>query len=249
MAMQAETPTGPARVLVGLSMEPPVQGRWSVLFRLLLAIPLMIALLFVAVVAVIVLVISWFAALILGRVPDAFQEFLVGYHRLAINVEAYLYLLVPRWPGLQYSPSSSNQVTLEVDQVKLNRFAVLFRLFLAIPALIVYSLITGLAQVYVFIMWVAAIITKRTPTLLHQTMALILRFSTRVSAYYSLLTPTQPFAGFFGDAESSGPADQPTSWKVKPGVRVLLILSLIAGAIATVALNAGAGGPSQPTVY
>lgn len=221
----------PAQVLVGLPMEPPTHGRLSVLFRLFLALPLIIAAAVLSIAAFFVLVIGWFAALIRGRMPDAFQDFLVGYHRMWLNVSAYLYLLTPTWPGLSFSAAASNQATLEVDQVQLNRIAVLFRIILAIPAYAVASFIAGLGGVYVFIMWVAALFTKRTPVALHQTVALILRFQTRASAYADLITPTQPFAGTFGDAAPAGPADRPTGWVVVPRVRVLLVLSIIAGVV------------------
>ena len=250
MAMPSEVSSNQAaRVLVGLPMQPPEQGRLSILFRLLLTLPLMIVMVLMAIVAMVVLIISWFAALITGRVPEAFQDFLVGYLRMSLNIEAYYFLLVPKWPGLQFNAGPSNQVTLEVDHVKLNRAAVLFRLILAIPAHLLQVLVLGLYELYLFIMWLVGIFTKKTPVALHQTMALILRYSARTSAYYMLLTPTQPFTGLFGDGAESGPSDKPTGWAVVPSARTLLVLSMVVGVIAYIAISVASGSNPQPATY
>ncbi len=250
MVMPSEVSSNQAaRVLVGLPMQPPEQGRLSVLFRLILTLPLMVVMALMAIVAVVVLIISWFAALITGRVPEAFQDFLVGYLRMSLNIEAYYFLLVPKWPGLQFNAGPSNQVTLEIDHVELNRAAVLFRLILAIPAHLLQALVLGLYELYLFIMWLVGIFTKKTPVALHQTLALILRYSARTSAYYMLLTPTQPFEGVFGDAAESGPSDKPTGWVVVPSARTLLVLSMVAGVLIYILVAATSGGTSQPTPY
>jgi hypothetical protein len=192
-----------ARVLVGLSMDPPLQSRWSVLLRSVLTIPLFIVAVVIAVAAGFVTFISWFAALFTGRVPDSFQEFLTGALRLYANVLSYAYFLTPRWPGIAFSAKPSNQVTLEIDHVKLRRAAVFFRVILVYPANLVSGLLFLGVLPFVAVMWLWGIVAGREPRSLHQAVALVLRYQIRLQAYSTLLTPTQPFRGLFGDGVDS----------------------------------------------
>jgi hypothetical protein len=192
-----------ARVLIGLSMDPPRQSRWSVLLRSVLTIPLIIVTAVIGLAAGFVTFISWFAALFTGRVPDSFQEFLSGALRLYANVLSYAYFLTPRWPGVAFSAKPSNQVTLEIDHVKLRRAAVFFRVILVYPANLVSGLLFLGVLPFVAVMWLWGIIAGREPRPLHQAVALVVRYQIRLQAYSTLLTPTQPFRGLFGDGVDS----------------------------------------------
>jgi Domain of unknown function (DUF4389) len=191
-------------------MDPPRQSRWTVLFRGILAIPLIFIAAVMTVAAEFVTVIAWFAALFTGRVPESFQEFLTGWLRLYANVLSYMFLLIPRWPGVAFSPKPRDQVTLEIDHVRLNRAAVFFRLILAIPANIVGELLLLGSAPILLVMWLWGTVTGREPRALHQAMALVLRFQTRLQAYITLVSPTQPWHALFGDglatAESTSSA-------------------------------------------
>jgi Domain of unknown function (DUF4389)/zinc-ribbon domain len=197
-----------ARVLLGLSMEPPRQSRWSVVLRGILAIPLFFVAFFIGVAAAFMSLVGWFAALFTGRVPDGIQEFLVGALRMYANVLAYAYFLTPRWPGINFSPQPGQQATLDVDHVKLRRAAVFFRIILAYPANLVNGLLSLGAFPFLAVMWLWGIVAGRQPRALHQALALILRYQIRFEAYSTLVSPTQPFRGLFGDgtASSSTPA-------------------------------------------
>lgn len=58
---------------------PERQRRWTVLLRLILLIPHAIWLSLVGIAVSVVAVISWFAALFLGRLPEWSARFLSGY--------------------------------------------------------------------------------------------------------------------------------------------------------------------------
>jgi Domain of unknown function (DUF4389)/zinc-ribbon domain len=232
-----------ARVRVGLSMEPLRQSRWTVLFRGLMTIPLSFVAAVIGLAAVFVSIFAWFAALFMGRVPDGSQRFLTGAIRLYANVLAYSYLLIPRWPGIVFSPRLNSQVTLEADHVRLNRAAVFFRIILAYPANIVSGLLSLGALPIVLVMWLWGIAAGREPRALHQAVALVLRYQVRFQAYGSLVTPTQPFRGLFGDdviptaapvvasPSSSDVATTalPTRWIVSRGARAVVVVMLVVG--------------------
>jgi hypothetical protein len=188
-----------ARVVLGLSMDPPRQSRWSVFLRGILAIPLFFVAFFIGVAAGFMSFVGWFAAVFTGRVPDGIQEFLVGALRMYTNVLAYAYFLTARWPGINFSPKPSQQVTVDADHVKLRRAAVFFRLILAYPANIVNGLLSLGAVPFLVVMWLWGIVAGREPRALHQALALILRYQIRFEAYSTLVSPTQPFRGLFGD--------------------------------------------------
>jgi hypothetical protein len=229
--------SGEAMVRVGLSMAPPRQSRWSVFFRGLLALPLFIVAEFVGIAAVFVTIVAWFSALFSGRVPDGMQRFLTNALRLFANLLAYYYLLVPRWPGLNFHTRPTEQVSLEIDHVGLNRAAVFFRIILGYPANIVSIAFTLGAVPILFVMWCWGVIVGREPRALHQAMALVLRFQLRLQAYVGLVTPTQPFRSSFGDG-AAGATDEattvegatlPTRWYVKQAAKVTLVVMLVIG--------------------
>ena len=80
--------------------EPEEQNRWTVAFRLVLAIP---ALVFASVLGTILFVVAltgWFASLALGRMPRGLRDLGAYCLRYQVQTYAYLFLLTPRYPRL-----------------------------------------------------------------------------------------------------------------------------------------------------
>jgi Domain of unknown function (DUF4389) len=74
-------------------------NRWLPLVKWLLAIPHYIVLAFLAIGAIVVWVIAWFAILFTGRYPRPLFDFMVGVSRWGLRVQAYAFLLVTdRYP-------------------------------------------------------------------------------------------------------------------------------------------------------
>jgi hypothetical protein len=74
-------------------------NRWLPLVKWLLALPHFIILVFLAVAAVVAVVVAWFTVLFTGRYPQALFDFVEGVLRWALRVEAYALLLVTdRYP-------------------------------------------------------------------------------------------------------------------------------------------------------
>jgi hypothetical protein len=241
-----------AQVRVGLSLDPPRQSRWSVLLRGILSIPLLVVAIAIGFVAGFVTLFSWFAALFTGRVPNGFQNFLTGALRFYANVLSYSFFLTSRWPGVAFSAKRHHQVTVDVDHVRLNRAAVFFRLILLYPANIVNGLLLLGSLPFVVVMWLWGIVAGKEPRVLHQSVALVVRYQIRLQAYVSLITPTQPFRGLFGDGFGSPTAtmdsplvstpdltsvasvlsdspEPPTRWIVTKTARAIVIIMLILG--------------------
>ena len=74
-------------------------NRWLPLVKWLLAIPHYIMLAVLGVIAIVAVVIAWFAILITGRYPRGLFDYVVGTGRWALRVQAYAFLLVTdRYP-------------------------------------------------------------------------------------------------------------------------------------------------------
>ena len=79
-------------------------NRWLPLVKWLLAIPHYIVLAVLFVVAVVTVVIAWFAILFTGQYPRGLFDFVVGVGRWGLRVQAYAFLLVTdRYPPFSLS--------------------------------------------------------------------------------------------------------------------------------------------------
>ena len=84
-------------------------------------------------------------------------------------------------------------VRLQIDvSERGNRLTTLFRLLLAIPHIIALYVIGIVAQIVMIVLWIVIIITGKRPDGLARFLVYVLRWSTRVNAYLSLLTDEYP---------------------------------------------------------
>jgi len=86
----------PAELVLSAPEEP--RDRVSVAFRILLAIPQLVAVWALGIAWFVVTVFAWFAILFTGRYPERLHDFAVGVLRWSTRVEAYLLLLHDRYP-------------------------------------------------------------------------------------------------------------------------------------------------------
>jgi hypothetical protein len=78
---------------------PTDLNRWLPLVKWFLAIPHFVVLAFLAIGAVVAVIVAWFAILFTGRYPRGLFDYVVGVGRWALRVQAYASLLVTdRYP-------------------------------------------------------------------------------------------------------------------------------------------------------
>ncbi|MFI1075693.1 DUF4389 domain-containing protein [Streptomyces puniciscabiei] len=211
--------------------EPGRQRRWTVLLRLLLLIPQYIALFFLWVAASVVMVVGWFAALITGRLPETIASFLTGYLIYSTRVTAYAMLLVDAYPPFAFL-ALGHPVQVEVRPEKLNRLAVLFRIILLIPAMVVVELLMLGWYAICPVFWLMVLIRGRMPRTLFEATATTARYNMRLSAYLMMLTAAYP-KRLFGDAPA--PGEQPRSATrpllLSDAGKALVVLFLVLGAL------------------
>ena len=176
---------------------PARQRRVTVLFRLLLAIPQAIVLYVLSIVAELVAIVGWFAALFTGRLPAGLAGFLTDWLRWSARVGSYLALLTDRYPPFEMA-DAGYPVRVSVAPGRLNRLAVLFRIILAIPVALLVGLLGFGSVVIGFVAWLIVLVTGTMPVPLYQAVAAVTRFGIRYYGYFFLLSGTYP-GGLFGD--------------------------------------------------
>jgi len=209
-AHQAGAPLQPAEpVPVRVAVpEPARQRRATVAFRLILVIPHLFLLVFLAVAALVIAFLGWWGALVTGLLPEFAANYLTGFMRWNLRVQAYLYLLTDAYPPLTLDDVPYPVRLMVPERQRLNRAAVFFRCVLGIPAWVVAAtVIEGAGCVLLFVAWLVTLLAGRLPRALHQALAAVLRYQIRMYSYYWMLTPAYPW-GLLGDAPS-GPGSPP----------------------------------------
>ncbi|MGB2874050.1 MAG: DUF4389 domain-containing protein [Gaiellaceae bacterium] len=179
----------PVRLVVNDDLR---RTRLTVFFRLFLAIPHYLWLTVWLVIAMLASIVNWFATLIAGRSPNGLHDFLATYLRYQTHVTAYAYLIADPFPGFT-GRLGSYPIDLEIDPPEpQNRLTVFFRLLLALPALFVARVLSGISALLAIFSWFIALALGRVPEGLRNFAAFALRFETQTAAYVLLLTGRYP---------------------------------------------------------
>ena len=177
--------TGRIRVT---SDEPLERRRLAVLFRVVLFVPLALALSFATAAAVVALALAWLAALVTGRVPGGVHNFLTGYVRYVGRTTAWFHLLSGRYPS---GPQHPFQLEAPNPRTQ-NRLRVLVRPVFAIPALVLAGALRVVLMLSSVASWFAGVALGRTTAGLQELGMFCLRYELEALAYLLLLTPAYP---------------------------------------------------------
>jgi hypothetical protein len=190
--MTAPNPDYPVRLEIDY---PQRLSRLLIFVKWLLAIPHLIVLYVLGIVAYAVLIIAWFAVLITGRYPRALFDYLVGFERWRARVGAYLLLQTDAYPPFKLADDPAYPVRLEVDYPpRIARWRPLLHWLLAIPALIGAFVVGIIAYLAAIVGWFAILFTARYPEGLFNAATVALRWSARVTIYYYwMVEPYPPF--------------------------------------------------------
>ena len=128
-------------------LDPSLErNRWTVGFRLILAIPHFLWLIGWFSLATTVAIANWIATLISGAPSPMLHRFLAAYVRYAAHVGAYLTLAADPFPGFTGRPGSY-AVDVEIDEPgPQNRWVTGFRLLLALPAIALADFLVGVGS-------------------------------------------------------------------------------------------------------
>jgi hypothetical protein len=221
---------------VQISLEDDLQrSRLTVFFRILLAIPHIVWIVLWSIAVFFTAIAGWFAALFTGFLPEAIHGFLGRYVRYATHLGAYLSLAANPYPGFTGDPGYPVDVTIPERQPQ-SRWTIGFRLFLALPALLLAAVlgsgfgggggsqgaagddasnaqwffssgVGGVAAVCAILGWFAILATGRMPLGLRNLAAYGLGYTAQAYSYGLLLTDRYPNS----DPEEIGP-----EWELPP---------------------------------
>jgi hypothetical protein len=186
-------------VTAGLNYGSDI-ARWRVIGNYIMAIPHLIFLYVLQIVAEILTIIAWFAILFTGRIPGGMADFIAGVHRYSWRVLSFAFFLREPYPSFSlpsgYADPGDDPAWLEISPAEgYSRLAVFFRFVLIIPQALL-GIVLGIAVwVCLIIAWFAVLIMGRWPEGLRRFVVKVLFWSIRVNAWYSLLAdPYPPFA-------------------------------------------------------
>ena len=212
---------------IDIEIDPSAQqNRWSVAFRIVLAIP---ALLLLTVLAgpganlyglffpsanagglsllVAAALLGWFYALVRERMPRGLRDLVAYALSYGAQFWAYLLLLTDRYPSsdpltaIGPLPTRADPLQLEADDdLRRSRLTVFFRLLLALPHLVWLSLWGLVALLAAIVNWIATLTAGVSPRSLHRFLGAYVRYQLHVGAYLYLIG--NPFPGFTGAEES-----------------------------------------------
>jgi hypothetical protein len=174
-------------------------ANWRPLVQWLLAIPHFLILYGLQIVSRAVAVISWFAIVFTGRLPEGLANLQCLYIRYDNRAVAYAGFLRDEYPPFAFDtvpPDPGNYPPVRTDLVPeledRNRVTVGFRLILVIPQLIVFALLAVAAVLAWLVALFAVLFTGRWPEGLRTFVVGVMRWGTRLEAYVALLTDEYP---------------------------------------------------------
>ena len=171
------------------------RSRLTVFFRLLLAVPHLVWLSLWGIAALLAAIANWIATLIAGISPQALHRFLAAYVRYQLHVGAYVYLVGNPFPGFTGAEGTYPIELRIAGRGRQNRWSVLFRSLLALPALLLAGVFGSLVLVVAVLAWFAALIRGQMPLGLRNAGALALRYMAQTYAYLLLVTGAYPYSG------------------------------------------------------
>ncbi len=172
---------------------------WKPLVQWLLAFPHYLVLRGLEYLAGAVAVISWFAIVFTGRLPEGLASAQHLYIRYVNRTVAYAAFLREEYPPFVFGTTADDEgeypgvrTAFQPQYEDRNRVTVGFRLILVIPHLVVLAFL-GLAAVIVVFVWVFVVLfTGRWSPGIRDFVVGVIRWDTRVTAYLLLLVDDYP---------------------------------------------------------
>jgi hypothetical protein len=179
---------------VRLEIDYPERlSRPLIFFKWLLAIPHLIALTCVGIVALVGLLYAWFAVLFTGRFPRRVFDFVVGVLRWGVRVNAYLFLMTDQYPPFSLAEHPESSARLQIDYPeRIERWRPLVSWILVIPFGYAAGGILFAAYFVTIVAWFAILFTGRYPEGMFDFVTIALRWSARHYPYQYFMVERYP---------------------------------------------------------
>ena len=183
---------------VTAGLDAPLKiARWRIIGNYIMAIPHLIFLYVLQLVAEVLTFVAWFAIVFTGKLPVGIGTFVSGIHRYQWRVMSFVLFLREPYPSFEvpsgYAEPGGDPAWLSiVPAQRYSRLAVIFRIILVIPHLF-FGLVLGIG---LYVAWVVAffavLITGRWPEGLRRFVVGVEFWAIRLNAWYSLLADAYP---------------------------------------------------------
>lgn len=190
-------------VNVSYDREARINRLWGiplvgVLVRSILLIPHFLLMFLVAIVAALLMLVTWIPVLLLGRFPGWGYRWIGGLMGWWTRVQAYLELLTPSYPPFSLA-GEEHPVSVRFDEgVRINRLwgipllGIMVRWILLIPHFIVLGLLSILVAFLIWFTWVPVLLLGRQADLIYTIVGGYNRWLFRVLAYAYLMVDRYP---------------------------------------------------------
>jgi len=195
----------------------PTPSRGTTFFRLLLAIPWFIVVIFWGILFYVTHTIAWIAIIILGRYPEWAYRFNSGAVRYGMRLNGWLTLQTDEWPPFGIADDRAYPIRVNIPEApeeRQSRLKALFRIILVLPMLFVVGYGTGVV-VYAaaWVAWLTIVFRGYMPEGVFNMLTYCNALHARVTGYYAFLTDEYPPIGLeiagAADAAPAQPAPQP----------------------------------------
>lgn len=188
------------------------RSRLTVFFRLFLAIPHFVWYVLWSIAVLVAVVAGWVIALVTGRLPEGLHRFFCAYIRYSTHLYSYVGLVANPYPGF-VGDAASYPIDVELPGPQAQRrVRTLFRIVLAVPALLISFALaggggfagrnqngkatsaqfSGLSAAVAVLGWFASLATGRMPPGLRNAGAYAYGYRAQVLAYVLLVTEHYP---------------------------------------------------------
>ena len=181
---------------------PAGVDRWRVVGNPILAIPHMVVLPVLVSVEMIVWVLSWFAVVFTGRLPEGLAGFQCMVIRYKIRVGVYAGFLRNSYPPFDFDAAAADNgedpevsVGFRPELENRSRVSVVFRFVLVVPVAVMLVVWTALAAVVTVVGFFAVLFMGRWPVGMRSFVVGVNGFYVRAWAYTGLLTDRFPPLG------------------------------------------------------
>lgn len=170
-------------------------SRFLPLVKWLLAIPHFLVLIVLGIGAMFAILFAAIAILLTRRYPRGLFDYVVGVYRWGWRLGAYLLLISDRYPPFSLADDPDYPARLEIAYPEeVDRWRPFVQWLLAIPFLLIASVLQNLAHLLVLFAFFTILFTKRFPRGMFDLLLVAMRWSVRGNAYaHFMVTRYPPF--------------------------------------------------------
>ena len=182
------------------TFDPPDKvANWRPLVNWLLAIPHFAVLYGLRILGQVISVLSWFAIVFTGQLPEAFANVQSMWMRYELRTYTFALFMREEYPPFAFGttptdPGEDDRVAVNFEPVLTdrNRVTVAFRIILVIPHVLALMALGIASAVVTFIAFFAVLFTGSWPTGMRDFVVNVQRWYLRVQTYFLMLTDEYP---------------------------------------------------------